>query len=58
MLYGTLQRALPLIEGDGDLRRQALSLAALCEDRLHIPRRRPTHAERRGRSEEERYGHE
>jgi hypothetical protein len=58
MLYGTLLRALPLIEDDTDLRRQALSLQALCEDRLKLPRSRPERAGRRGTSEEARYGHE
>lgn len=59
LLYGTLTRALPLLdEADQELRRQAVGLQCLCEDRLKLPRSTPARAERRGTSEEERYRHE
>jgi hypothetical protein len=60
ILYGALDKAMPFLDGDEAVRRTALSLLALCEDRLGIPRRRPSRAERGRRltSEEERYGHE
>ena len=58
MLYGTLQRALPLLEGDHELIRQAKGIQALCERRMGLTPSRPTRAERRRPSEEERYRHE
>jgi hypothetical protein len=60
ILYAALDKALPFLDGDEAVRRTALSLQALCEDRLGIARRRPSRAERGRRytSEEERYRHE
>ncbi len=58
LLYGVLGRALSLVETDPELWRQANSLNGLCEDRLGIPRSRPSRAERKRASEEERYRHE
>ncbi len=58
LLYGVLGRALPLVENDAPLWSQGQGLLGLVEDRLNIPRSRPSRAERRLTSEEERYRHE